>query len=177
MTQVPETSQLLVDRRPKGEELLLRPNTLTLLRQVQALQALQNAPLPSHRPLLRLTESTEHARWPSFEPAGIEDGGWMVLTDETRPGTDEQRRSVEIALATPDRPGTVVLPEGERIFNPSRETRRILEQAKAIGGDAERLCQLMFSVEGRVGQRKLWGSPTFRPWSAGRASLHSTPKH
>nr|WP_255719803.1 IS21 family transposase [Pelomonas sp. P8] len=56
-----------------------------------------------------------------------------------------------------DRPGTVVLPEGERIFNPSRETRRILEQAKAIGADAERLCQLMFTVEGRVGQRKLWG--------------------
>lgn len=26
----------------------------------------------------------------------------MVLTDETRPGTDEQRRFVEIALATPD---------------------------------------------------------------------------
>lgn len=98
----PETSQLLVDRRPKGEELLLRPNTLTLLRQAQALQALQNAPLPSHRPLLRLTESADHARWPSFEPAGIEDGGWMVLTDETRPGTDEQRRFVQIALATPD---------------------------------------------------------------------------
>ena len=98
----PETSQLLVDRRPKGEELLLRPNTLTLLRQIQALQALQNAPSPAHRPLLRLTESAEHARWPSFEPAGIEDGGWMVLTDETRPGTDEQRRFVEIALATPD---------------------------------------------------------------------------
>lgn len=55
------------------------------------------------------------------------------------------------------RPGTVVLPEDERVFNPSRETRRILEQAKAIGSDAERLCQLMFSVEGRVGQRKLWG--------------------
>lgn len=98
----PETSQLLVDRQPKGEELLLRPNTLTLLRQIQALQALQNAPSPAHRPLLRLTESAEHAWWPSFEPAGIEDGGWMVLTDETRPGTDEQRRFVEIALATPD---------------------------------------------------------------------------
>ncbi|TDP83792.1 AAA domain-containing protein [Aquabacterium commune] len=98
----PETSQLLVDRRPKGEELLLRPNTLTLLRQAQALQALQNAPLPSHRPLLRLTESTEHARWPSFEPARIESDGWMVLTDEMRPGTDEQRRFVQIALATPD---------------------------------------------------------------------------
>ena len=45
----------------------------------------------------------------------------------------------------------------ERVFNPSRETRRILVQAKAIGNDAERLCELLFAVEGRVGQRKLWG--------------------
>jgi len=56
-----------------------------------------------------------------------------------------------------ERPGTVVLPQEERVFNPSRETRRILAQAKAIGPGAERLCQLMFAVEGRVGQRKLWG--------------------
>lgn len=98
----PETSQLLLDRRPNAGELLLRPNTLTLVRQIQALQALQNAPLSSHRPLLRLTESTEHARWPSFDPAVIESEGWMVLTDESRPGTDEQRHFVEIALATPD---------------------------------------------------------------------------
>jgi transposase len=55
------------------------------------------------------------------------------------------------------RPGTVVLPMNERVFNPSRETRRILGQAKAIGPDAERLCELLFAIEGRVGQRKLWG--------------------
>jgi hypothetical protein len=45
----------------------------------------------------------------------------------------------------------------ERVFNPSRQTRRILGQAKAIGADAQRLCELLFAVEGRVGQRKLWG--------------------
>ncbi|MCY1337917.1 Integrase core domain protein [compost metagenome] len=56
-----------------------------------------------------------------------------------------------------DRPGTVVLPQDERLFNPSRETRRILAQAKAIGPSAECLCQLLFDTEGRVGQRKLWG--------------------
>ena len=59
--------------------------------------------------------------------------------------------------ARAERPGTVVLPQEERVFNPSRETRRILAQAKAIGTEAERLCQLLFAVEGRVGQRKLWG--------------------
>jgi hypothetical protein len=43
------------------------------------------------------------------------------------------------------------------VFNPSRETRHILAQAKAIGADTSRLCELLFAIEGRVGQRKLWG--------------------
>ncbi|CAN7614982.1 IS21 family transposase [Variovorax paradoxus] len=56
-----------------------------------------------------------------------------------------------------DRPGSVVLPMAERVFNPSRETRYILAQARAIGAQASRLCQMLFAIEGRVGQRKLWG--------------------
>jgi len=56
-----------------------------------------------------------------------------------------------------DRPGEVVLPQAERVFNPSRETHRILKQASAIGPAAEQLCQSLFAQEGRVGQRKLWG--------------------
>jgi hypothetical protein len=56
-----------------------------------------------------------------------------------------------------DRPGTVVLPMAERVFNPSRETRFILRQAREIGEHASRLCQMLFAIEGRVGQRKLWG--------------------
>ena len=56
-----------------------------------------------------------------------------------------------------DRPGSVVLPINERVFNPSRETRYILDQARAIGPQATRLCEMLFAIEGRVGQRKLWG--------------------
>ena len=56
-----------------------------------------------------------------------------------------------------ERPGSVVLPMDERVFNPSRETRLILRQAGDIGEHASRLCELMFAAEGRVGQRKLWG--------------------
>jgi len=56
-----------------------------------------------------------------------------------------------------DRPGTVVLPMAERVFNPSRETRFILAQARAIGPQASRLCQMLFAIDGRMGQRKLWG--------------------
>lgn len=59
--------------------------------------------------------------------------------------------------AKAERPGTVVLPADERVFNPSRETRLILGQAQEIGEHASRLCELMFAAEGRVGQRKLWG--------------------
>ncbi len=43
------------------------------------------------------------------------------------------------------------------MFNPSRETRRILNQAKEIGPAAHQLCETLFAREGRVGQRKLWG--------------------
>ena len=56
-----------------------------------------------------------------------------------------------------DRPGTVVLPNEERIFNPSRETRAILRQAQAIGPATHELCETLFKHEGRVGQQKLWG--------------------
>ena len=59
--------------------------------------------------------------------------------------------------ARAERPGTVVLPMAERIFNPSRETRFILNQARAIGAQTQRLCEMLFAIEGRVGQRKLWG--------------------
>ena len=56
-----------------------------------------------------------------------------------------------------DRPGTVILPDEERLFNPSRETRTILKQAQAIGPAVLELCETLFGREGRVGQRKLWG--------------------
>ena len=55
-----------------------------------------------------------------------------------------------------ERPGTVVLPTDERVFNPSRETHLILRQASETGDNVARLCQLLFAIEGRVGQRKLW---------------------
>ena len=59
--------------------------------------------------------------------------------------------------AKAERAGSVVLPAEERVFNPSRETRFILKQARAIGSQASRLCEMLFAIEGRVGQRKLWG--------------------
>ena len=55
------------------------------------------------------------------------------------------------------RPGSLLLPDDERPFNPSRETRRILSQAAEIGPSTLALCQHWFERDRRVGQRKLWG--------------------
>jgi len=48
-------------------------------------------------------------------------------------------------------------PPGKPWLGPSRETRFILSQARSIGPQAARLCEMLFAIEGRVGQRKLWG--------------------
>lgn len=55
------------------------------------------------------------------------------------------------------RPGSVLLPDDERPFNPSRETRGILAQAGEIGAATLALCQQWFAQDGRVGHRKLRG--------------------
>jgi hypothetical protein len=71
-----------------------------------------------------------------------------------------QNLKTQAPLRTHDRaqrPGTVVLPMNERVFNPSRETQRILGQAKAIGAATHKLCETLFERQGRVGQRKMWG--------------------
>jgi hypothetical protein len=70
---------------------------------------------------------------------------------------DMHTRALLRTHAKAERPGTVVLPMEERVFNPSRESRLILRQAGEIGEHARRLCELLFAIEGRVGQRKLWG--------------------
>ncbi len=102
MDRDPKARQLLLEQRPSGNQLLLRPNTYTLRCQIQAIRDLQNRPLIHHRPLLRLMESEDHAKWFDFEPERLGPNDWRVLTDESRPGTDEQRRFVECGLATPD---------------------------------------------------------------------------
>jgi transposase len=55
------------------------------------------------------------------------------------------------------RPGSLVLPEDERPFNPSRQTRYLLSQAEAIGPQTHALCQRLFDTAGRIGQRSMWG--------------------
>jgi hypothetical protein len=58
-------------------------------------------------------------------------------------------------LAT--RKGEVALPDAERVFNPSRQTRQILSRAKAIGPHTDALCQALFEKRGREAHKSLWG--------------------
>jgi hypothetical protein len=55
------------------------------------------------------------------------------------------------------RAGSLLLPESERPFNPTRQTAFLLSQAQAIGAHTHALCQRLFDTEGRVAQRSMWG--------------------
>lgn len=55
------------------------------------------------------------------------------------------------------RPGEVKMCEQERIKNPSRMTRQILETAGRIGPSTKKLCEVIFEGNGRVGHRKMRG--------------------
>jgi transposase len=53
--------------------------------------------------------------------------------------------------------GEVNLPDAERVFNPSRQTRQILARADAIGARTQELCRQLFERRGREGQKSMWG--------------------
>jgi hypothetical protein len=98
----PNAGTLLLEREPKGEDhlLFLPPNDYALKQQNRSLQRLQDRPDPEHRGLLRLVEDSQWVQWPTVEePLPMH---WEFLTNAAVPGTDEQRKFVEIALGTPD---------------------------------------------------------------------------
>jgi hypothetical protein len=74
-----------------------------------------------------------------------------------------------------ERPGTVVLPDDERVFNPSRETRHILAQAKAIGAGRRPGCasccspSKAASANASCGASSAWPSATPAAWSTAPA--------
>ena len=53
--------------------------------------------------------------------------------------------------------GSLMMEPADRIFNPSRETDRLLAQAECIGPHTFRLCEKWFNEEGRSGQRRMYG--------------------
>ena len=71
------------------------------------------------------------------------------------------------------RPGTVVLPLAERVFTPSRETLFIFSQARAIGPQAGRLCEMQFTIEAGSASASSGASSTWR--SATRTGSSTQP--
>jgi hypothetical protein len=55
------------------------------------------------------------------------------------------------------RKGQFVLPEEDRIFNPSRETVRLIAKVAKIGPASEKLAREIFTRLGRPGQRAIYG--------------------
>jgi hypothetical protein len=90
-------------------------------------------------------------------PARIGSKVLVRVFEQTLEIRDRQTQELLRTHTKAIRPGSVVLPIEERLFNPSRETPRILSQASEIGPATDALCRQLFATEGRVGQRKLWG--------------------
>jgi transposase len=59
--------------------------------------------------------------------------------------------------ATGARKGQFVLEQGDRLFNPSRETGRLLDKAERIGPNTAQVAHALFARLGRPGQRALYG--------------------
>jgi transposase/5S rRNA maturation endonuclease (ribonuclease M5) len=53
--------------------------------------------------------------------------------------------------------GSLIMKPEDRIFNPSRETDRLLARAERIGPYTFHLCEKWFDEEGRSGQRRMYG--------------------
>lgn len=103
----PVRQRLCLEREPRTPEILLRPNTYQLQKQLEAVQALQNAPHPEHRPLLDLFQSHGHVTWHEPEDSWLDEADWLLLRPQApgtplRPGTEAQREFVLKALGTQD---------------------------------------------------------------------------
>jgi transposase len=61
------------------------------------------------------------------------------------------------------RKGEVLLPEAERVFNPSRQTHQLLARAEQIGPNTQALCRALFERRGREGQKSMWGIVGLHP--------------
>ncbi len=95
--------------------------------------------------------------WYAARPAPI--GSLVLIRLYTHELEIRDLQTLELIRRHPraTRKGEVRLPEEERVFNPSRQTRRILSQAQAIGESTGALCAALFEHRGREGQRAMWG--------------------
>ena len=85
---------------PENYNLQVKVNTYQLKKQLEVVLTLQNMPVREHSNLIKLFEKREVVKW--YKPTNEYIDEWIVLTDENRSGSFEQREFVEKALSTPD---------------------------------------------------------------------------
>jgi hypothetical protein len=90
-------------------------------------------------------------------PAAIGTTVLVRIYDNAIEIRDHKTQALLRTHARATRAGSLLLPEDERPFNPSRQTRHLLSQAEAIGPHTHALCQRLFETQGRIAQRSMWG--------------------
>ncbi len=90
-------------------------------------------------------------------PAELFSNVWVRIYDLEIEVLDQKTMEVIRRHPIKTRPGDIAFDSGDRIFNPSRETERLLKQAEAIGPNTAKLCQELFKENGRIGQKKIQG--------------------
>ena len=95
--------------------------------------------------------------WYAARPAPI--GSWVLVRLFAHQLEIRRIDTLELIRRHPraTRPGEVKLPQAERVFNPSRQTRQIFTRAKGIGPHTHALCQRLFEQRGREAQKRMWG--------------------
>ena len=90
-------------------------------------------------------------------PAPLGSEVTVRIFDEEIQILDTRRMEVIRRHPKSRRAGSLMMDPGDRIFNPSRETDRLLSQAEAIGPHTFGLCEKWFNEERRSGQRRMYG--------------------
>lgn len=102
------------------------------------------------------TVRVEHSSY-AARPAPIGSIVLVRLYEHTIEIRDHKTQALLRTHPRSTRPGSLLLPESERPFNPSRQSAFLLAQAQAIGPQTHALCQRLFETQGRPGQRSMWG--------------------
>lgn len=102
------------------------------------------------------TVRVEHSSY-AARPAPISSTVLVRIFEHTIEIRDARTQALLRTHPRATHPGSLLLPEAERVFNPSRQTHYLLAQAESIGPSTHALCRDLFEREGRVGQRNMWG--------------------
>lgn len=90
-------------------------------------------------------------------PAPLFSDVWIRIYDLEIEILDPKTMTILRRHRRREKPGDIAYEPSDRIFNPSRETERLLRQADAIGPFTAKLCRELFKENGRVAQKKIQG--------------------